>query len=154
MQCYPEFIYFSFTHSFICSSDRAAIMYYTLSTHQECVCLLPDRGLKYNHIPFNIKTATFSRWPVWLIGCSIVPCTKSLWVRFLVRAEAQVAGLVPCCLGGKPSMFLSDINVSLSLSVSASVSLSLSQINKCILRWGFKKEKLKVSIFPPQNSSL
>ena len=59
-----------------------------------------------------------------------------LWVWSLVRG----------CTGGNWSLFLSHIYVSLInvfLSLAPPPSSSLSKINKHILEWGLKKERLK-----------
>ena len=58
-------------------------------------------------------------WPGGLVAWNIIPEIKRL----------QVHSQVGPCMEGKP------VDVSLSLSLS----LSLSQINKHILKWGFKK---------------
>ena len=58
---------------------------------------------------------------------SIVPCTRSLQIRFSVRSHIQVVGSIPGrgTTGGNSSMFLSHISLSLSLSP---LPFSLSEI--------------------------
>lgn len=67
----------------------APIMYCTLSICHEYMLLLPNRGLKFNHIPFNIKT-THKHMHTPVSGksffpslCKIPLCYKSMNTRGL-----------------------------------------------------------------------
>ena len=66
-------------------------------------------------------------WPGSLIGWSIVLCTKSLWVHFLVRAHMKVVGSIPSVGISRrlTMMFLSHID-SLSFSLK-SINISSSE---------------------------
>ena len=73
-----------------------------------------------------------------VVGWSVIPYTKRLWVRFPVRdmPRLRFPALVEAHTGGNQSMFQSHINVSLSVPF-----LSLKAMKKNVLRWGFKKKR-------------
>lgn len=63
---------------------------------------------------------------MWLSWLGVVPGTKRLLVRLLVRAHAQVGGR---CAGGSPSIFCSHISISL---FSLPLATYLKRRIKCV----------------------
>ena len=119
-----------FVHSFSSISAPAA------KQSQDCPCATRQHPWQPNPAPedeveetrkhwcwagrgLSISTTTGDQpWPGGSADCSVVPCTRRLWVRSPVRAHASVAGLVPSW--GRYNRQPTDVSLSLQSIIVSS----------------------------------